>query len=431
MTSPGQHTSWILSLPAATIALAITIMLIVVASQPAQAQTFNVIHTFTGGLDGANPYAGVMLDQGGNLYGTAYQGGAAGNGTVYQLKHKGSGWTLNTLYAFAQGGDGDGANPEARVIFGPNGTLYGTTRYGGTGQQQGCEAGCGTVFNLRPFPSVCKTSLCPWMETVLYAFEGYPIDAADPGYGDLLFDQGNIYGTTYVGGSSGLGTVYELTPSGSGWTENILYNFQSSNDGNSPYAGVILDNGDLYGTTTFGGPSGYGTVFELSPSGSGWTKTVVYGFQGGSDGGILLAGLILGPSGNLYGAASYGGSGSGGTVFELTPSGGGWNYTLIYSFTGGGGEFGPYCGPWGTLVIDGAGNLYGTTYCDGAYNLGSVFELTPSGNSWTYTSLHDFTGGNDGRIPISNVVMDASGNLYGTASAGGSQNNGVVWEITP
>jgi len=395
--------------------LIFVLLFITLTAQPAQAQTFNVIHTFTGAKDGGFPSAGLTLDKGGNLYGTA-SGGGTGYGTVYQLKHKGSNLVFNPLYSFAGGTDGNG--PAARVMFGPNGTLYGTTVGGGNGY--------GTIFNLRPSPRACTTALCPWTETVLYRFTegagGWPV-------GDLVFDQaGNIYGTTYLPG----GVVYELTPSGGGWTESVLYSFSGS-DGQSPESGLIFDSaGNLYGTTYAGGLSGVGTVFEMSPLGGGWTEKVLYSFQGGSDGAAPFAGLIFDPSGNLYGATSNGGQGGGGTVFKLTPSGGSWTYSLIYSFAG---NKYNYCGPLGTLVMDGVGNLYGTTYCDGAYGLGNVFKLTPSGNSWTYTSLHDFTFGSDGGAPICNVVFDANGNLYGTTRYGGDNQDcgpcGVVWEITP
>jgi uncharacterized repeat protein (TIGR03803 family) len=259
---------------------------------------------------------------------------------------------------------------------------------------------------------------------VLYRFANGGADGANPGSGDLIFDQaGNIYGTTTFGGK-GYGVVYELTPSG---TESVLYAFSGS-DGYYPDAGVIFDNaGNLYGTTEDGGLNMLGTVFELTYSiGFGWAESFLYSFQNGNDGNQPSAGLIFDPSGNLYGTTSNGGSGGGGTVFELTPSGGGWTYSLLYSFTGGN-----QCGPEGTLVMDGAGNLYGTTQCDGAHNKGSVFKLTPSANGWTYTSLHDFTGGSDGGYPLCNVVFDANGSLYGTTYGGGTQGVGVVWEIMP
>jgi uncharacterized repeat protein (TIGR03803 family) len=430
MANPRQLRNLIfgLSFGAATAALAIAFMLTVVASQPAQAQTLTVLHNFTGGGDGGYPNSGLTL-RGENLYGSTPNYGI-GYGTVYQLKHNGSGWIFNPLYSF-QGGN-DGNQPLARVIFGPNGTLYGTTLYEGAG-------GAGTVFNLRPFPTVCRTSLRPWMKTLLYAFAG-GTDGAFPELADLLFDQsGNIYGTTYNGGTGndGYGTVYELSPSGNGYAESVLYRFSGS-DGDRPVAGLTPDpsgNGNLYGTTTYGGDlgcntgfePGCGVVYKLTPSESGWTESIPYEFQNGNDGSLPYAGLIFDSSGNLYGATENGGSGGGGTVFELTFSGGSWTLQTLYSFAGG-----ANCGPWPSLTMDGSGNLYGTTYCDGAYGYGNVFELTPTSQPpWTYTSLHDFTGGSDGANPYSNVVFDGSGNLHGTTYAGGSQGDGVVWEITP
>jgi uncharacterized repeat protein (TIGR03803 family) len=418
MQNPRQlrNSTFGLSLGAALVALAAAFVLIVVMPQPAQAQTFTVIHNFSGGEDGASPYAGVTLDGAGNVYGTANSGGI-GYGTVYKLKNRV--WTLDPLYEFT--GGSDGANPEARVIFGPNGTLYGTTVTGG-------------VFNLRPYPTVCKTALCPWMETELYYFQGGSSDGFDPEYGDLKFDGlHNIYGTTFYGGNInynngyGAGVVYKLAPSGGGYEESVLYAFSVS-DGEFPINGVIFDgSGNIYGTTYQGGLSNSGTVFELMPVRGGWTDCTLNNFRNGTDGGYLYAGVIFDPSGtNLYGATSNGGTGEGGTVFELTPIGNcSWTLNTLYSFTE---TTAPQCGPRGSLVLDGAGNLYGTTYCDGAHGFGNIFKLTPQGS---YTSLYDFTGGSDGGNPISNAVLDSSGNLYGTASTGGTQNVGVVWEITP
>ncbi len=420
MANPRQLRNCIFSLSFGTVtaALAIAFLLAVVATQPAQAQTFNVLHTFTGGQDGAIPVAGLTMDRAGNLYGTSFRGGAAGFGTVYQLKPKPSGWVFNVLYSFA--GGSDGANPSSGVIFGPDGALYGTTYRGG--------AGYGTVFRLRPPATFCRAVSCPWGEAVLYRFEA-GADGANP-EGDLIFDRaGNIYGTTNDGGGSdNAGTVYELTPSGGDWRESVLHSFSFNlPDGAYPQSGVILDSaGNLYGTLPAGGFGAPGTVFELTyVAGFGWTESILYSFQGGSDGGIPYAGLIFDSSGNLYGATSSYGTGGGGTVFELTPSGSNWTYTVLYSFTGG-------SGPWDSLVMDQNGNLYGTTFGGGANSLGSVFKLTPTPQPpWTYTSLHDFTNGSDGAHPFSNVVFDTSGNLYGTASSGAQYGYGVVWEITP
>ena len=396
-------------------------------TQPAQAQTFTVIHTFTGGADGASPVAGLTMDTAGNLYGTASTS-ANGNctdggcGTVFKLKHSGSSWVLAPLYGFA--GGNDGAYPYGIVAIAGDGTLYGTTSGGGNGY--------GTVFHLTPAPTAPKTALAPWNETVLYRFTGGS-DGAEPS-GDLTFDQaGSIYGSAFENNNS-YGAIYELTRSGGGWTQAVLYS-PSNNDpeGINPYSGVIFDSsGNLYGTFVDGGAYNAGTVFQLSHSGSGWTQHTLYTFTGGSDGSRPYGGLIMDSSGNLYGTTSTGGTGGGGTVFELTPSSGGWTFKTLYSFSGGFDG-----GSWVKLAMDASENLYGTTNADGAHGKGSVFKLTPSGAGWTYASLYDFTGGSDGWAPLSSLVFDANGNLYGTTYAGGgylsqcTNGCGVVFKITP
>ncbi len=410
------------------------------------ASTYSKLHDFTGGQDGANPYAGVTMDKAGSLYGTAFAGGS-GSGTVYKLIHKGSGWTFNPLYSFA--GGSDGAGPTARVVLGSDGSLYGTTYSGGEG---GCTygqyKGCGTVFNLKPGVSACKAALCGWSEKVLYSFTG-GTDGADPFLGDLVFDQaGNLYGTTFLGGTNGncggglaCGTVFELTHSGNSWTESVLWDFGKGNDGVAPANGVIFDQaGNLYGTTLSGGTpagcstlglSGCGTVYQLKP-GSPWTETVLHSFQYATDGAGVYAGLVFDPSGNLYGATTADGRNGGGTVFEL--SAGTWTFSVPYALTGisgGTGQCSNCRGPYGNLILDASGNLYGMTLADGVYSKGSVFKLTPSNGSWIYTDLYDFTGGTDGANPYSTLVFDASGNLYGTAYAGGADGKGVVFKLTP
>ena len=411
--------------------------LVLVSAIPAAwGQTYTVIHNFGGGLDGAEPSAGLTIDSAGNLYGPTFEGDA-GTGTVYKLSHHSGGWLLSPLYLFP--GGSDGSVPYARVIFGPSGALYGTTGFGGEGPcQTYYHTGCGTVFSLQPQPHPPATPLTLWNEQVLYRFSGGS-DGANPYSGDVVFDSaGSIYGTTYNGGaqacSGGCGVVYKLTPSGGSWSESVLYAFTGL-DGTHPWAGVTFDHaGNLYGTTVYGGAYNAGTIFELTPSGSGWVEHVIYSFTGGSDGGNPYAGLIFDASGNLYGAAGSGGAGGGGTVFELTPSGGGWNSATLYSFSGATGQFAP--GPVANLVLDSAGSLYGTTHADGTYYYGSVFKLTPSGGGWNYSSLHDFTGGADGGYPRSNIVFDRSGNMYGTAAEGGTANCGqascgVIFQIAP
>jgi uncharacterized repeat protein (TIGR03803 family) len=398
-------------------AISIVLAVTLVASSRSQAQTFSVIHTFTGGGDGATPAAGLSIDRGGNLYGTTAAGGDSGWGTVFKLKRSGTNWIVNRLYSFAFGNDG--AMPQARVVFGPDGTLYGTTVWGGGGQ---CSNGCGTVFNLKPPPTVCKTTVCPWTETIIYHFGGGQTDGFAP-YSEVVFDQvGDLYGTTLSGGNRLEGVVYQLTHSSGNWVENLPYTFQGDPDGSQPVASVTFDSiGNLYGTTTYGGSLNLGMVFELKRSGSEWTESIFHSFQGGNDGANPYAGITFDASGNLYGATSAYGSLDGGTFFGATGT--------LYNFAG-------FSGPYSSLTADAAGNLYGTTLEDGAYDMGSVFELSPhSDGTWTYTSLHDFTGGSDGGWPYGGVIRDAAGNLYGTAALGGSENCyrgcGVVWEITP
>jgi uncharacterized repeat protein (TIGR03803 family) len=186
---------------------------------------------------------------------------------------------------------------------------------------------------------------------------------------------------------------------------------------------VIFDKaGNLYGTASQGGLSGAGVVYQLTPTDSGWTESILYNFSGGSDGGSPT-GQVFDQAGNLYGATALGGSGGGGTVFMLSPSGSNWTYTLLHSFKGSE-------GPMTSLSIDASGSLYGTTYLDGAYGLGSVFKLTPSNGGWIFTSLHDFTGV-EGYLASSTVVFDARGNLYGETWAGGAHRDGTLWKITP
>ena len=421
MKSCGEHRERISSvnLRAAAVAMAIVAALTVAGAHMAQAQTFSVIHTFTGGMDGAAPAAGLTLDAAGNLYGTASAGGNAGAGAVYKLTHRGTGWTFSPLYNF--GGGDDGVAPIARVVFGPNGTLYGTTSDQGEGQ-----GAVGTVFNLGPPATVCKAVMCPWNEKVLHRFTGSGSDGFIPGYGDLLFDRSsNIYGTTIQGGTNGAGTVFELTPSGGNWTESILFNMTTSS-GVYPYNGVIFDQaGNLYGTTFEGGiMSSFGSIYKLTASGSGWTQSTLYSLQEATDGSGPYAGVIFDQAGNLYGTTSYNGPDGAGTVFEMSPSNGGWMYNVIHSFAGSE-------GPYGGITMDAAGNLYGTTFAGGALLFGSVYKLTPSGGGWTFSDLYDFTGGNDGGYPVGTVAIAANGNLYGTTSHNGALGYGTIWEIMP
>ena len=215
----------------------------------------------------------------------------------------------------------------------------------------------------------------------------------------------------------------------------MIYNFTGLPDGAGPYGGVIRDAaGNLYGTTTAGGYSGCsegvdggcGTIFQLTPSGSGWAERILYYFQNGNSGNSPEASLIMDGVGNLYGTTLNGGQHGGGTAFELTPYGGLWNFSVAYPFT----SCCTYSGPYGPLVMDNAGNLYGTINGGGNWGYGAVFKLTSSNGGWTYSLLYSFTNKDDGKWPSGNLVLDSAGNIYGTASFGGALQWGLVWELS-
>ena len=393
----------------------------------AAGQTFSVIHTFTGSADGSTPSSTMIVDQGGNLYGTAAYGGAQpgflGSGVVFKLIRRNSSWVFSPLYTF-QGGS-DGAYPGATPAIGSNGSLYGTTSLGGN---PGCPAGggCGTVYQLQPAARACRSALCPWTKTVLYRFSG-GVDGGNPAYGQLVFDQlGNIYGTTGGGGDVGSGVVYELAHTSGGWQESVLHSFDGMGDGLEPQSGVVFDSqANLYGTTVRGGAQGNGTAYELTPSGAGWVISKQHDLA--NEGNSPYAGVILDQLGNVYGATALGGPGNGGSVFQLAPSGGQWISSIIGSFSPLGGQG---LGATSSLTMDAAGNLYGTTGTDGAHGFGSVFKLVPQNGSWLQTTLYDFAGGSDGCNPGGGVTLAPNGHLYGTTEGCGA-GYGVVWEIAP
>jgi len=346
-----------------------------------------------------------------------------------------AGAVAKVLHRFT--GGHDGAVPIGGLISDAAGNLYGTTT--GGGDLSVCQQrGCGTVFELMP------QSGGGWREKVLHNFNGR--DGAGP-YGTLVFDSsGNLYGTASEGGDPryctnyGCGVVFELSPTGNGkWKEKVLYFFKgTSSDGALPDSGLVFDTaGNLYGTTASGGLGGCligtcGVVFELTPTvGGKWSEKVLHRFRGGSDGGISYAPLIFDKAGNLYGTTELGatsfcrGQYGCGVVFELTPaSHGKWKETILHRFTGGKDGAGPDAG----LIVDAQGNLYGTAgwggglrYCDGS-GCGVVFELSPRGNGkWEEKVLHSFTGGKDGATPVGSLIFDGAGNLDGTTSGGGNQ----------
>jgi uncharacterized repeat protein (TIGR03803 family) len=349
-----------------------------------------VLHSFTGGVDGETPMGGVVVDSAGNLYGTTNRGGASNVGIVYKLSAAGQ---ETILYNFTNGVDG--GLPASGVIRDSAGNLYGTTSSGGS-------AGLGTVYKLDISGN----------ETVLHSFAGGQ-DGADPQTGVTLDSAGNLYGTTTSGGASYAGTVYEVAVTG---IESVLYSFTGGADGLFPSSGLVRDSaGNLYGTTSNGGPSGVGVLFKISPSGG---ETVLDGFTF-TDGDVPSATPVLDSAGNLYGTTEYGGAANNGVVYEVSASG---QETVLYTFPGDVGGADPIAG----VIEDSAGNLYGTAYSGGPANAGVVYKLDPKGRE---DVLHSFKGGQDGAGPYAGVIRDSAGNLYGTTTYGGSANLGVVYKI--
>jgi uncharacterized repeat protein (TIGR03803 family) len=352
--------------------------------------TESVLYRFCSDMycgDGAGPTSGVIFDQAGNLWGTTRSGGAGGAcpeqgscGLVFKLTPNADGsWTEAVVYDFCSLTNcADGANPSASLVFDTAGILYGTTNQGGN---SGCyqNLGCGVVFKLAPTGD-------SWTESTLHTFTGPPGDGAYC-YAGLIVDEAgeNLYGTTYGGGRYQWGTVFRLKRNNASWSENTLHSFTGGNSGGkhgaAPYAALVFGSGgNLYGTTAHGGNYQWGTVFELTPNiGGGWTETVLHRFTGGNNGMSPVAGVIFDQAGNLYGTTPSGGNlsycqGFGcGLVFKLTPnSNGGWSETVLHRFVDQQGA-----SPSGGLILDAAGNLYGTTEGDGTTTFGSVFEITP------------------------------------------------------
>jgi uncharacterized repeat protein (TIGR03803 family) len=400
-----------------TIKAAAIILVAVLSTVGAWAQTGTVLYSFTGQPDGAYPHSSLLLDPKGNLFGTTNDGGAYGLGSVYELTpNPNGGWTESVIYSFNYGAGG--YLPAANVIRDAKGNLYSTVFYGGA-------YGAGAVFELTRNK---KTGV--WTEQVIYSFQAYPADGGQPSSG-LTFDKaGNLYGVTGVDGAYGQGVVYELSPNGSGgWTETVLHNFISEDpqDGDGPSGSLVMDKeGNLYGMTVSGGSAGMGTVFEVSPNGNGgWTESLLYSFLGGNDGTNPVNSTLLLKGTTLYGTTNSGGSANDGTIFELTYSKtkAQWLETVLYTFPGGANGAAPYAG----LVADPKGNLYGTTTL-GVYGEGGpVFELVKGPKkTWTEQVLYtDFRGSYAG------LVRDKAGTLYGTSEFYGPDYDGAVFEVTP
>lgn len=413
------------------ISVTCVLILVLACSAAASATSESIAHAFNRTPNGANPQAGLISDAAGNLYGTTTQGQFYG--VVFKLSRNKQGqWVESVLHSFTGGYSGpDGSHPSGEVVLDSAGNLYGTTSSGGS-------LGCGTAYKLSP------TASGPWKETILHNFGCYPTDGAVP-TGGLIFDSaGNLYGVTGEGGSGdcnddegdppfGCGTVYELLPTaGGGYSESILYNFTTGNE-SYPSGSLAFDkSGNLYGTAEQGGTGEYcyyygcGTVFELTKSGTGWTESTIYSLTGLDDGDTPISGVVFDSAGNMYvtgsGEYTYGG------LFELSPSGSSWTETTLYTFTSG------LWGPQGAVVLDSAGNVYGTAF--GGGNLtdcnkagcGGIYEVSHGSSGWTESTIYEFTGGSDGAAPFATLLRESSGALL-TTTYDGANGVGSIFEL--
>ena len=409
-----------------TVVLAMFSLTTLMAVARAVAQE-TVLYNFDCSDVGCEPASNLIFDAAGNLYGTSPYGGNFHNGVVFELSPQTSGgWGLAVLHSF-NNATGDGYLPQGGLVSDAAGNLYGTTQYGGV--RNG-----GTVFELTP------SAGGGWTETLLHSF-GTGMGGADGNgpYAGLIFDAaGNLYGTTTYGGTHKLGIAFELTPGAGGvWTEKILHTF-SGPDGGQPHAGLTLDAaGNLYGTAISGGAYNGGTVFQLTPQANGqWAGKLLHSIGQVNGNGVSIdqpyGGVVFDQAGNLYGTTYYGGGSGGGVVYKLTPSTGGpWKETSVHNLGGAVGA-----NSLAGVVFDSVGNLYGTTLYGGnedgdcgSSGCGVVFELRPTtGGSWTESVLVGFNYA-DGGHPSGSLIFDTAGNLYGTTSAGGSGVFGTVFKI--
>ncbi len=368
---------------------------------PAPQRHFMILHKL-GGMDGDGPVGPLVRDGAGNLYGETTTGGSNGGGVAYELSPRGTRWKETVLHNFSMT---DGVNPLGGLTLDDTGNLYGT-------EFSGAAYG-GGVFELSP------DKVHAWKFTQLYTFAGLSPEGSNPYGGVLRDDSGNLYGAAYYGGASCCGTVFELSPTQSGWMASALYSFHNKPDGAYPAAAIIRDtSGKLYGTTTQGGDGhcrdgegdngGCGTVFALAAVRHRIAETHLYDFQNDEQN-EPGAPLTFGPGGVLYGTAGY-------DVFALVPQeGGGWQKQTIHEFKEGIAGTIPSSG----VAMDAAGNLYGTTSSSGLDGYGTVYELSqPAQGSqkWTHTMLAKFGKGFDGPQPVGAILIGSDGTLYGVAS---------------
>ena len=390
----------------------------------------SVLYALSGDA-GAYPAAGMVADSAGNLYGVSADGDLA-YGAVFKLTPSPSGYIETTLHIFKKSDNEDGGSPRGALVIDGAGALYGTTIMGG-------GFNWGTVFKLTPTSSTYSYS-------IIYRFQGWPTDGAQPQAAVTLGPDGVLFGTTGVGGPDNAGTVFELRPGSGAYTETILHSFKAGDGGNTPVAPVILaPGGKLFGTTSLGGPTGCsgrwgcGTAFELAPSKNGYRERVIYRFGSRTeDAAGPVAPLVRDDSGNLFGTAG-GGRCAGrfdfacGTVYELHPEGSGYHETVLYRF--GGGADGSH--PEGGLLLGPKGALFGTAAEAGVKNgcamkpCGEVFRLSPGPYVYHKATLFAFAKPAEGSLPVSSLIATAQGHLIGTTAFGGVSGSGNVFELTP
>lgn len=405
-----------------TILVAVCVLASLTSPTPAIAQTETVLHDFNeNGVDGFWPESPLIFDASGNIYGTTFTGGLYGTmaGTVFELTPAtGGGWNEEILHDFNPN-SGDGYDAFAGVTFDAHGNLFGTTYWGGA-------YGLGTVYELVPGAE-------GWSETVIHSF-GNGTDGTHPNCTPIFESGEQLYCTTVIGGTHNHGTVFELERGAGGvWTESILFNFDGP-DGTS-LGFLTFHDGKLYGTG-LGGSTRRGVVYEMSRNSSGvWSERVIHDFLGNlSDGGEPGA-LVFDAAGNIFGTTSKGGPTELGTLYELTPTGSGWTESIIHAFNN---TTGDCFLPDGNLLIDSSGNLYGTCEWGGNFGYGAIFEFSPViGGGWTETILYGFGNGTDGQTPAGGLTFDGLGNIYGTTFAGGPyvcegiNGCGTVFEFVP
>ncbi|HEX8816829.1 MAG TPA: choice-of-anchor tandem repeat GloVer-containing protein [Terriglobales bacterium] len=395
--------------------LRVTVLIFGLCVAAQAAPEYKVLFNFNG-ADGNAPWGGVSVGNDGAVYGASGGGGTGpctnGCGLLFKISRKGTTWAEDILYSFQGGADGLG--PTGGVTVASDGTLLGTTTWGGTEKN-------GTVWKLAPLRD-------GWSEKVLYSFPG-DAQGCCPESGVVISNAGKLYGTAAA--------TYELEPEPDGWKYSVLHEFLGQDgDGYDPFAGVIRDDrGNLYGTTEYGGnqcgSSSCGTVYELSPEPDGkWKEAILHRFNDKASDGTMpgWGALYMDSAGSLYGTTAGGGC-CGGVIFRLSPrNSGGWTYTILYDFKGGALGYEPNTG----VVMGRDGSLYGTTdYGGGPNSCGVLYKLAPTGNDkWQYSVLHVFGEGNDGCVPEGDLVIDQQGNLYGSLVLGGEYGYGAIFELS-